>query len=164
MTTDSERRVPKPHHNFVPEYQMSGVPHTYTKLLSNPVLIDDDQNDENGYIDQNDIDNFKFTFDYVTRWFMIHNSAKDNGHNTVRLYFSENAARKAYLAQPDPHYLIIHTEDLLPRFELKCKELWILPDDPNEEPLVSIIAGITSIPSINLPDQTKENGFTGIED
>jgi len=53
MAIEDNHRWPKPNHNFVPEYQMSGIPYaeTITPLA-------------NG-------DTHTFTFDQVTRWIVI---------------------------------------------------------------------------------------------
>ena len=63
--TEASRRIPRPHHNFVPEYQMSGIPHVETRELVDADLIGDDGNVAvNGDADASisNIASFKFEF------------------------------------------------------------------------------------------------------
>ena len=62
--TEHGRRIPRPSHNFVPEYQMSGVPHVETRTLAARV--------DNAAVIAN-IASHKFTFGSVTRWIVINN-------------------------------------------------------------------------------------------
>lgn len=151
---DHNTRVPGPSHNFVPEYQQSGIPFIYTFEVS-----------DNGQVDralnENNIDDFKVEFDYVTRWITIH--CHDTQKSTCRLYFSRAAALTAYDNNPDMHFHRIDGEETTPRFEVKSKFIYLIPDDLRKAMSVSIIAGLTNVRSKDFPDQTSGNGFTGIE-
>ena len=142
----------KPAHNYVPEYQQSGIP--FVKTATTP----------NVNIDNNVITNiadFKIEFDRVTRWFIIHNHDHvDKGH--LRVYFSKESAENAFNAGNNDSYFLIDAEAETNRLETKCKEIYILPDDNADNIVYSIIAGLTNILSSDFPDQTTANGFLGI--
>jgi len=127
----TDRRYPSPSHNFVPEYQQSGIPHVETKSVTNGATMD-------------------FAFSTVTRWIVIDSNV------ACKLYFSDTAAA----AGDDDHYFLLPASSLV-RLELKCKELYVVPEA--NVATVSVIAGLTSINSKDFPDQTYANGFTGIE-
>ena len=132
---DHNTRVPRPAHNYVPEYQQSGIP--FVKTI--PALA-------NGNTESID-------FDHVTRWFTI--STDQN----IYLGFSHTGVvdpQKAFLVTSGSVNL------MSPRFEIKCKKINLhnLSGSPAH---VSVIAGLTNILAKDFPDQTLENGFTGIE-
>lgn len=160
--TEASRRVPRPHHNFVPEYQQSGIPHVETRVLPD---IELNAAAGNPGTTVTNVDSYKFTFESVTRWITIHNH-DDVDKTGVRIYFNRTAAITAYdaAANQDSHYYLCDAEEVLPRLELKCKELYILPATDGKTPLVSVIAGLTNVKSEDFPDQTKANGFLGVED
>lgn len=154
MTFESTRRVPKPHHNFVPEYQMSGIPFVKSvtcRSVANAADL------------KANISDYKLEFPTVTRWIKLHNH-DDAQKTNVKIYFSETAASEAFDMGGDSHYYLLDIEEVTERLELKCKHIYIVPTETNKTPLVSIIAGLTSVPAADFPDQTKENGFSGIED
>lgn len=153
MTYEASRRVPKPHHNFVPEYQMSGIP--WVKTIELPAAI-------NAAALIANIDDYKVDFEFVTRWIKLH-SHNDAGKAGVFIYFNETAAKTAYDVAQDTHYYLMDLEEATGRLELKCKTLYLIPSVINKESQVSIMAGLTNIPSEDFPDQTKNNGFVGIE-
>jgi|LauGreDrversion4_2_1035121.scaffolds.fasta_scaffold139343_1 hypothetical protein len=119
-------RVPMPHHNFVPEYQMSGYPWaiTDTDLDSSETL---------------DID-----FPAVTRWFIVY------CNNPVKISFKQTGSSNA-----DKVFYI--PAGMSQRLELKCKHIRIIPTA--NDTTVSVLAGLTNIPSTKYPDQTTDNGF-----
>ena len=165
-TKDHNTRVPRPHHNYVAEYQMSGIPHIETKSLLAASLID-----ENGAEAQagdagasiSNISDFKFTFDSVTRWIEIHNHGLNGQQHHLRIYFSRTAALKAYSSAPDTHYYLIDEESSTNRLEIKCKEVYLIPHVAGKTFTASIIAGLTNVPADDFPDQQYSNGFTGVE-
>ena len=141
--TEHGRRIPRPSHNFVPEYQQSGIPYVKKITLGAGAT--------------------KVTFDSVTRWVIVKNPA---GNNLVKLGFNATgvAADNFYLLQGDLALTAANTFTTLasetPRLEIKCKELYLLGTNAEE---VYVIAGLTSVASEDFPDQKKENGFTGVE-
>lgn len=173
MAIEDNTRFPRPAHNYVPEYQQSGIP--WVKTIALPKLLFEDINgndlDENqskvaGTFIKN-IDDFKVSFDFVTRWFSVQNH-DDAKNSDIRIYFNRTAARSGHnsLANQDPHYYRCDIEEILPRLELKCKEIYIIPEvyiNNGGGPVVAITAALTNIRSLDFPDQTKENGFTGVE-
>ena len=160
---DHNTRVPRPAHNYVPEYQQSGIPFIFTfevdEVQADRVLTDGN----NG-----NIDDFKIEFDFVTRWLTLH--CHDTAKSTCRLYFSRAAALKAYSTDvdgnpdPDMHFHRIDGEETTQRLEIKSKFIYLIPEDRRKAMSVSVIAGLTNIRSKDFPDQTSANGFTGIED
>ena len=158
--TEASRRIPRPHHNYVPEYQMSGIPHVETKLL--PASNGNDP--LNAVVDgEAQIDKYKISFDSVTRWIEIHNHGENGQQNHLRVYFNRTAALKAYAETPDAHYYLIDEESSTNRLEVKCKELYLIPHTKNKSFSASVIAGLTNVASSDFPDQQYTNGFTGIE-
>ncbi len=65
MAIEDNHRWPRPNHNFVPEYQMSGIPYAETRAIA----------DEGKY---------NFTFDQVTRWVVISST------QTVKIGFNND--------------------------------------------------------------------------
>jgi hypothetical protein len=154
---DHNTRVPRPHHNYVAEYQMSGIPHVETKVL--PASANDAALNVAGQIDK-----YKFTFDSVTRWIEIHNHGENGQQHHLRIYFNRTAALKAYSQSPDDHYYLIDEESTTDRLEIKCKEVYLIPHTSSKTFTASIIAGLTNVSAEDFPDQQYDNGFTGIED
>lgn len=160
----SDRRYPSPSHNFVPEYQQSGIPHAQTKsfLSANAVSNITDYStpdfDDQAAVDAQltKLNTFKFTFETVTRWVCFHCHYKNGHTGNFRVYFSSDSALRK-----NDRYFLVDTESTTVRLELKCKELWVVPED-DENSVVSLIAGITNINSLDFPDQTSSNGFTGV--
>lgn len=166
--TEASRRIPRPAHNYVPEYQMSGIPHVETRNLVNASLIgtEDGLEADSGDADASisNISDFKFTFSSVTRWLIINNHSNNAGKH-IRVYFNETAAKKAYAlpVNQDLHYYEINGDQQSNRLEIKCKEVYIIPDIFEDNFDVSIIAGLTNVASSDFPDQKYDNGFKGVE-
>jgi hypothetical protein len=169
MTVENNHRWPAPNHNYVPEFQMSGVPHVQTKKISIPVRLT--ANDKTTLVKLSDATAVAcvITFDQVTRWINIINHENTGKH--IRIYFNETAFSKAELNSiangsgndlEDKHYYRLDGGMQTNRLELKCKKIWIYPED--NDTTFSVIAGLTNVPSNTFPDQTKANGFTGVED
>ena len=166
MTVENNHRWPAPNHNYVPEFQMSGIPFVESRTLTTPVR--EGANDKRTLITQNSADACKFSFDQVTRWINIVNHEQASKH--IRVYFNEDAFKKAELFQvvggsdviiEDKHYYKIDGSNQTNRLELKCKNIWIYPEEASMK--ISVIAGLTNVPSNTFPDQTKLNGFTGVQ-
>ena len=138
------RRIPRPSHNFVPEYQMSGVPHVETRTLDAVAF-------EGGGNARNVGTTHKFTFGSVTRWIKIKCSAAG------RLYFNKTAADD----KTDTHYYTLGADSTV-RLELKCKDFYVVPDGAGT--IVSVVAGLTNVLAEDFPDQNYSNGFLGVED
>ena len=164
--TEASRRIPRPHHNYVPEYQMSGIPHVETRTI--PTVND-------GGAVTVSADDCKFEFDSVTRWIIIHNhshAGANNDGNHIRVYFSKAEFDKAadlrvvdgVNQDTSKHYFVIDHDETSLRLELKCKEVYIRPEKhDNDGYRVCIVAGLTNVSAEDFPDQTRNNGFTGIE-
>ena len=157
--TEASRRIPRPHHNYVPEYQMSGIPHVETRTLASSA---------NNAAVIGAINSYKFTFGSVTRWIVINNHS-NNASKHLRIYFNETAAKTAYDNADNPndsdlHYFVVNGDEQTQRLEIKCKELYLIPDTAGDTFEVSVIAGLTNVTASDFPDQTKANGFLGVED
>ncbi|WP_438964810.1 hypothetical protein, partial [Winogradskyella sp.] len=110
-------------------------------------------------------------FDFVTRWIIVKNPA---GNNEVKLGFNSEAGKGVNssawysllgdLRQTsedgsnanDFTRLSVET----PRLEVKCKKICLKGTAAQK---VYVIAGLTNIRSLDFPDQTAANGFTGVE-
>ena len=147
------RRIPRPSHNFVPEYQMSGIPHVQT--ISLPA------NAGNAAIAAA-IDDYKITFDHVTRWIEITNM----GASSLRIYFNKTAAQDIHKVgnAEDKHYYLLGATSTTSRLEVKCKEMYLIADTNDTALVASVVAGLTNVMSEDFPDQTRANGFLGVED
>ena len=162
---EKNNRWPSPHHNFVPEYQMSGVPYVQTKTISVPERVDADNFETLVDLGDSSATACVITFDQVTRWINVINHENTGKH--IRIYFNETAFSKAQLINgvadiEDKHYYKLDGGMQTNRLELKCKKIWIYPEDNNTT--FSVIAGLTNIAANTFPDQLKVNGFTGVED
>lgn len=140
MPYDIEKnsRWPSPHHNFVPEYQQSGVP-----FAKNITLTAGSPKQQ-------------VVFPSVTRWITITSvsACYINFNDDITLFTNNNNA----------FYVPANTTT---RFELKCKtinikegagNLAVGPPAVNQN--VYILAGLTNIAPHNFPDQTYLNGFS----
>ena len=137
MAADS--RQPYPNHNYVPEYQISGIPYvTSSHTLSN------------GEVTQ-------IQFPYVTRWIVIHND--DVGNSPLRFGFTENGVD----GNPDKNYFVLNGGEISPRLEVKTKDLWV-KSQGNGNLHYSVIAGLTSVQREYFPTLTgsleDDNGNT----
>ena len=142
--------------NFVPAYQISGVP--YVTSSNGNELAAAPQ---------------KITFPYATRFFQITNT----GDDPLRIGFSENGINglggsvsgSAYEKSSPArclNYLVLsgsgggnpHTTV---RLEIRCKELF-LRRDGSANTGFSLIAGLTGVESSQFPILTGSQGFSGI--
>ena len=118
---------PYPNANFVPEYQISGVPYVTASAGAEvtsqnvPVRLD---------------------FPEVTRWITVYNS----GSAGLRVGFSANGARGVNTA----NYFVVKAGETTPRLELRCKTLYFTKDSGTDVPF-NVIAGLTRIRSDVFP-------------
>ena len=169
---DHNSRVPRPAHNYVPEYQQSGIPFVRT------VEIIGDDGGDNRNAGTPVVAQVKF--DFLTRWIILRcqsgeakigfNNTVDKGVNSTATLFDggngivendgegDNAAVK--FDQKKSSFITLSVGEDSPRLEIKCKELFIKGTIGTE---VEIIAGLTNIRSLDFPNQTAANGFTGVE-
>ena len=87
------------------------------------------------------------TFPTVTRWIQITN----NSANPVRVGFSKNGVDATETA----NYFVVEgkstsTVHTTPRLELRCKSIFLKKHSTGTA-TVSIVAGLTDIPDMNLP-------------
>tara|TARA_B100001094_G_C18014435_1_gene711817 strand:- start:280 stop:804 length:525 start_codon:yes stop_codon:yes gene_type:complete len=170
---DHNTRVPRPSHNYVPEYQQSGIPFVRTVEIIGDNGADA-RNDGNAVIAQ-------VKFDFLTRWIILRcqtgtvtigfNNDNGKGVNSTATLFDggngvveadaegDNAAVK--FDQKKSSFITLAAGEDSPRLEIKCKELFIKGAAIGNK--VEIIAGLTNIRSLDFPDQKASNGFTGVE-
>jgi len=132
---DHNTRVARPAHNYVPEYQQSGIPFVRRIKLT-------------GGVD-------KISFPFVTRWIHLHNTSNNSmfvGFSAVALNADDAAASSAKFT--------LSKGERDQRLELKCKEIHV---KGTENDMFEVIAGLTNIRAIDFPDQTAANGFEGVE-
>lgn len=154
--SEASRRIPRPSHNYVPEYQQSGIP--WVKNIVLPAAA-------NAATLKTNITDYRVDFDSVTRWLKLHSHDDGAGKVGVFVYFNEEAAKTAYDgAGQDQSYYLMDLEEITGRLELKCKYLYLVPSTANKASRVAIIAGLTNISSEDFPEQTRANGFLGVEE
>mgnify|MGYP003991639355 CR=1 FL=1 len=127
---------PKLHHTFVPEYQGSSFPYVTGSTIAAT----------------NDV--HEITFPGVTRWIVIHNSEAGGSAKTIKFGFTENGVN----AVETENCFVLHSGEITPRLELKCRKLFIGANHTNTN--YSVIAGYTGIE--NFPILTGSNGFDGV--
>jgi hypothetical protein len=128
-----------PAHNFVPEYQQSGIPFV-TSSASNEVTDSP----------------VKITFPYVTRWIDVYNT-DGVGADTLRFGFTENGVNAVETA----NYLVLSGGQSTSRLELKCKEVWFRRHGSSNTSF-SLIAGLTNVPSPSFPVLSGSIGVAGV--
>ena len=118
---------PYPNANFVPEYQISGVPYVTASAGAEVTSQDTPK---------------RLDFPEVTRWIMIYNS----GSAGLRVGFTANGVRGV-----DTHnYFVVKAGETTPRMELRCKTLFFAKDTGTNVPF-NVIAGLTRIRSDEFP-------------
>ncbi len=137
---EHNHRWPSPNHNFVPEYQQSGIPFAKREVLTAITLTK------------------QIVFPSVTRWITITSPSE------VYINFHEDDTQ---FSDEKSFFVPANTAT---RFELKCKKLNIRADSANVvaanppvaavDQYVYILAGLTNVPTRNFPDQTAANGFS----
>jgi len=170
---DHNTRVPRPAHNYVPEYQQSGIP--FVRTIE---IIGDDGGDNrnagNAVVAQ-------VKFDFLTRWIILRcqvgaavsigfNNEANKGINSTATLFDggngvvedngQGANGAVKFDQKRSAFITLAAGEDSPRLETKCKELFIKGAIGDK---VEVIAGLTNIRSLDFPDQTAANGFTGVE-
>mgnify|MGYP003631760467 CR=1 FL=1 len=126
-----------PGHGMVSEYQAAGVP-----FVSSSASM----------VNANTVE--RFTFPYVTRHVTIFNS----GSTPVRVGFTQNGV----FSNPDSNYFLVLANSNTPRLELKCDEIFVRKDAGTDPNIVSIIAGLTTIPLKNFFTMSGSNGVVGV--
>jgi hypothetical protein len=142
--------------NFVPAYQISGVPYVTSSGGNN--VTDTPQ---------------KVTFPYATRFFQITNTSENplrvgftiNGVNGTGASTTGSAYETAGAARCN-NYLVVSGsggghQAATVRLELRCKELYVRRDGSVDAGF-SLIAGLTSVQSSQFPVLTGSQGFQGI--
>lgn len=127
---------PKPHHGFVPEYQVSSWPYVTSSIIPS-----------NGDIRE-------IQFPGVTRWIKIHNG--DHGGSSVLSFgFTQNCFKAV-----NSNYFRLHAGEMTERLELKCTKIFVTADT-NSTPF-SIIAGYTGVQTGSFPVLTGSAGWSGV--
>jgi hypothetical protein len=130
---------PKPAHNYVPEYQQSGIPYV-TSSAANEVGATAIQ----------------VTFPYVTRWVQVFNTDGVVG-DTMRVGFTQNGVKATETA----NYFILSGGQSTDRLELKCTGLWFLKHSANSASF-SVVAGLTNVPAAGFPILSGSNEVAGV--
>jgi hypothetical protein len=128
-----------PAHNFVPEYQQSGIPYV-TSSAANEVSTSA----------------IRISFPFVTRWVQVFNT-DGSGADTLRVGFTQNGVDAVETA----NYLILSGGQSTERMELKCKEMWFRRHGSSDTSF-SVIAGLTNVPANTFPVLTGSGGVSGV--
>ena len=118
---------PYPNANFVPEYQISGVPYV-TSSAGGEVTSQDTP--------------IRLDFPEVTRWITLYNSSSGG----LRVAFTANGARGVNTA----NFFVVKAGATTPRMELRCKTLYFTKDSATAASF-NVIAGLTRIRSDVFP-------------
>ncbi|MAG27634.1 hypothetical protein CMI47_19035 [Candidatus Pacearchaeota archaeon] len=116
--------------NFVPAYEVSGVPFV-TSSAANEVVNEP----------------VRIKFPYVTRFFVVQNTSQ----NWLRVGFSENGVTGTLGSKEANNYLLVSGNQVTSRLELRCKELWFAADAGTAPTSFSLIAGLTGIQNSEFP-------------
>jgi len=125
----ADHRWPSPHHNSVPEFQLSGIPYAKSQTV-----------DANGGV-------ATFTFDYLTRWIAI------SSNQDVQLGFNHDDE-----IHDDYYFLCKAGMTQRFELKCK-KIVIKNATNNEAEANVSVLAGLTNINSATFPDQKNDNGF-----
>lgn len=125
----SDHRWPSPNHNYVPEFQLSGIPYAKSATIADGETI-------------------SFEFDHLTRWIAI-SSSQDvqlGFHNDDTIHGDYYFICKSGMTQRFE----------LKCKKIVIKNASGVADPAAN---VSILAGLTNINSNTFPDQLNANGF-----
>ena len=113
---------PRPHHNVVGEFQVSGIPFVTSSAES-----------------EIDTSVYEMTFPYVSRWIIV-----ENTHDTaiLRFGFSSNGVK----SQETANYFILSGGQRTDRMEIKCTSVFFRQHGDTASNY-SLIAGLTNIGS-----------------
>jgi len=118
----------EPAEKFVPSYQLSGKPYVMTVSVTDAA------------------GGTEVIFPSVTRWIKVTHSA----NQAITLGFSANGVdatvQNAYITLPVPSKLDETTTGIL---ELRCKSIFLKSASGSKT--VSVIAGLTDIPTLDVP-------------
>lgn len=122
--------------NSVDAYGTSGTPWTETVTLSagTPTTI---------------------SFPAVTRWIQIINT-DSTAANSARVGFTQNGVN----GNPDDNFFLVPGGTNSGRLEVRCIKIYLKASQ--NTPTVSIVAGITQIPTNHMFDVTGSNGVEGV--
>lgn len=125
----ADHRWPSPNHNYVPEFQLSGIPYAITANIANNTTE-------------------SFTFNSVTRWISISSDVD------VQLGFNDDETIHGNYYFICKAGMTQRFELKCKKIVIKKPDT-----DPETSANVSILAGLTNVASTSFPDQTNENGF-----
>ena len=136
--------------NFVPAYQVSGIPFVTSSAATG--VADTPQ---------------RIQFPFATRFFVIENLATDATHK-LRIGFTENGVLGRQSSDGasklgEKHYFVLAGASRTDRLEIRCKELWFMRDGGNSVGF-SVMAGLSQVPASNFPVVTGSITLTGSRD
>ena len=144
---------PKPHHNHVSEYQVSGIPFV-TASAYNEV-------EEGSAI--------CVKFPYVTQWVQV----ASYGYGGLQVGFTENGV----LSKETANYFIVSSGSIstsasaaavntepTQKLNVRCKEIWItgMTSNSNQKAGFVVLASLTNVQSRDFPTLTGSAGFEGV--
>ena len=121
--------------NFVPAYQISGIPYVTSSILSEVGTTP-----------------IKVTFPQVTRFFVVQNISE----NPLRVRFTSNGVNAAETA----NYLVLSGNQATGRLELRCKELYFRREGGTNCGF-SVLAGLSGVASNQFPTLTSSFLYSG---
>jgi len=134
-------KSPVPNHNFVPEYQVSGIPYVTSsaasELTSAGAAI-------------------HVKLPYVTRWLIVQNQSSGSG-NDIKFGFTENGVT----GNVTNNYFVVRSGQTTERLEMRCANLFVAKHIGDDNGF-RIIAGLTGAPRDHFPLLTGSNSYEGI--
>ena len=123
-------------HNYVPAYQMSGIPFQTGSAATNSLTTAA----------------VEVKFPYVTRWVQVRNT----GNNILRFGFTRHGVDGV----SGRHFLIVAPNAKTPVFEVKCTSVFVRSHTNTTG--FDVMAGYTSIPTNQIFVLTGSSGFEGV--
>ena len=139
--------------NFVPAYQISGIP-----------FVTSSGDTEVG------VTAIRVEFPYATRFFTVENHG-DASDKKIRIGFTENGISASGSSDGtgrwgNNHYYVLPGGERTERIEVRCKELYIQLHDQTASYKVgfSVMAGLSQVPASQFPVITGSITLTGSRD
>ena len=134
-------KSPVPNHNYVPEYQISGIPYVTSsqaaELTSATAAIE-------------------VSFPYVTRWIIVQNQSTTAG-DAIKFGFTKNGTE----GDVTTNYFVLHGNQTSERLEVRCAKLYLAKHAGNNNAF-SVIAGLTNAHSDKFPLLSGSNSYDGV--
>ena len=138
MSTRKGIGHPRPSHNSVPEYQLSGIPFVTSS---------------NGAECDNESIATRVKFPAVTRWIVLSCTGSSSRSAQIKFGFTSNGVTKTASSGSTRRYFVLKDGEKTERLEIRCKELFIAKHGSRNAGF-NIIAGLTGVLAPEFPTLT----------